>query len=203
MITTWNQLPDQATVDATIKALKKNGINATSVATAADAKKQVIDMVPADAEVMTMVSMTLEATGIAAEMNESGRYSPVREKLNSETVSPLEKKKLGAGPDWAIGSVHAVTEQGQLVIASNSGSQLPAYAYGAMHVIWVVGAQKIVTTLDQGIERIYQYVLPLESERARQAYGDKGSNVSKLLIINKENNESRLHLIFVNEVLGF
>ena len=114
-----------------------------------------------------------------------------------------EMQKLGAAPEWAIGSVHAVTENGEVLIASASGSQLPAYAYGSSNVIFVVGAQKIVKNVDEGIKRIYEYCLPLESERARIAYGVPGSSVNKILIINKEFQEKRINLIFVNEVLGF
>jgi len=111
-------------------------------------------------------------------------------------------QKLGAAPEYAVGSVHAVTEDGKVIIASNTGSQLPAYAYGSAHVIWVVGTQKIVANLEQGLKRIYEYVLPLESERLKKVYGVE-SNVSKLLIINKEIAPNRLTLILVKQKLGF
>jgi hypothetical protein len=122
--------------------------------------------------------------------------------MNRSTQS-LEMQKLGAAPEWTIGSVHAITEDGQVVIASNTGSQLAAYAYGSPHVILVVGAQKIVNNLDDAMKRIYEYVLPLESERLRKAIGAPRSNVSKLLIINKEITVGRLTVIFVEEKLGF
>ena len=114
-----------------------------------------------------------------------------------------EMQKIGATPDWTIGSVHAVTEEGQVLIASNTGSQLPAYAYGSSHVIWVVGTQKIVKNIDQGIKRVYEHSLPLESERAKKAYGVPGSFVSKILIVNKEISPGRVVIIFINEKLGF
>lgn len=199
----WTTIPPNNVIDTTLAALQKNGIDASFVETGGEAKKKVFEMMPGGAEVMTMTSVTLDTLGIPQYIAESGKYNVVREKLNDENISPLKKQKLGAGPEWALGSVHAVTQQGQLVIASNSGSQLPAYAYGATQVVWIVSAHKIVDTLDNGIKRIYDYVLPLESERAHKAYGVAGSNVSKLLIINRENIENRLHLIFVNEHLGF
>ena len=115
-------------------------------------------------------------------------------------------QKIGAAPEWTLGSVHAVTEDGKVVIASNTGSQLAAYAYGAPHVIWVVGTQKLVSNLDDAMKRIYDYVLPLETIRFRKAYNQPEtahSNVSKLLIINKEVNPKRITIIFVKEKLGF
>jgi hypothetical protein len=110
---------------------------------------------------------------------------------------------MGAVPQIALGSVHAVTEEGQLVIASNTGSQLGAYAYGSEKVVWVVGTQKIVKNLDEAMKRIYEYVLPLESERVKKAYGMERSNVSKLLIINKEVKPGRAVVVLVKESLGF
>ena len=97
--------------------------------------------------------------------------------------------------------MHAVTEDGKVIIASATGSQLPAYAYGSSHVIWVVGSQKIVKDLDEGMKRVYEYVLPLENERAKKAYG--GSSINKLLIFNKEGTAGRITMIIVKEKLGF
>ena len=109
---------------------------------------------------------------------------------------------LGAAPEWTSGSVHAITQDGKVLIASNSGSQIPGYAYGSDHVIWVVGAQKIVKDFDTGIERIYEYSLPLENERAQKAYGI-GSFVSKILVFNREPKPHRTILILVKENIGY
>ncbi len=98
--------------------------------------------------------------------------------------------------------MHAVTEDGKLIIASATGSQLPAYAYGSPKVIWVVGTQKIVKNLDEGMKRLYEHTFPLENERAKKAYGS-GSFVSKILMINKEFQKDRLNIVFVGEVVGF
>ena len=152
-----------------------------------------------------MTSVTLEQTGIAKEINESGNYNAVRNKLYSMDKKTYGKRiqKLGAAPEWAVGSVHAVTQDGKIVVASATGSQLPAYSYGSLNVILVVGTQKIVGNIDEAFKRIYEYTLPLESERARKAYGVPGSAVNKMLIINKEMQENRINVIFVGEALGF
>lgn len=201
----WNQLADQQSINKTIQALKANGIEALFVESGEEAKKKVLEMIPQGAEVMNMTSVTLDTIGLPKEINESGKYNAVRTKLMTmdRATQGLEMQKMGAAPQWTVGSVHAVTEDGHALIASQSGSQLPAYVYGAAHVIWVVGAQKIVKNTDEGMKRIYEYVLPLESDRARKAYGVPGSNVSKVLIVNKEIQPGRLTLILVNEVLGF
>ena len=66
-----------------------------------------------------------------------------------------------------MGSVAAVTETGSLVVASASGAQLPGYAGGAGHAIWIVGAQKVVPDLSTALRRIEAHCLPLESARAQ------------------------------------
>src|SRR3989338_873375 len=201
----WDKKADKKTVEKTIASLKANNINAFFVKNSSEAKKKVLELLPKKAEVMTMTSVTLEATGIAKEINESGDYNAIRDKLYSMDRKTQGKRmqEIGATPDWVIGSVHAVTEDGRLLIASASGSQLPAYAYGSLNVIWVIGIQKIVKNLDEAFKRIYEHSLPLESERARKAYGVPGSAVNKMLILNKEMQQGRINVIFVDEVLGF
>ncbi len=200
----WSALASNESIAKTIESLKANGINAMVVENGEEAKKKVIGIIPDGAEVMSMSSVTLDTTGITKEINESGKYNSDKDTLAKmdRKTQEREMQRLGAAPEYAVGSVHAVTEDGKLLIASNTGSQLPAYAYAASHVIWVAGAQKIVKNLEQGLKRIYEYVLPLESERLKKVYGVE-SFVSKMLIINKEIAPNRLTLILVKEKLGF
>lgn len=200
----WEQLADGKTIEKTVSALKTNGIEAFVVESGEEARKRVLGILPEGAEVMTMSSVTLDNIGLSKEINGSDKFNPIRDKLYAmdRNTQHKEMKKLGTAHEWAIGSVHAVTEDGKVLIASASGSQLPAYAYGAGHVIWVVGIQKIVKNLDEGIKRIYEHVFPLENERAKKTYG-VGSAVNKILIVNAEARPERITLIFVKERLGF
>lgn len=202
---TWNELVTKDVQEKTASALEKNGFKTQLVANGEEAKKKVLELLPQGAEVMTMTSVTLDTIGISKEVNESGNYDAVWPKLMKmdRKTQGLEMQKLGAAPEWVIGSVHAVTEDGHVLIASRTGSQLPAYAYGSAHVIWVIGAQKIVKDTEQGMKRIYEHSLPLESERSRKAYGVEGSKVNKILIMNADEAPNRATIIFVNEVLGF
>lgn len=201
----YTKIPTQEILKKTVKNLAANGITGVIVENKEQAKNKVLELIPKDSEVMSMSSTTLQQTGIDKEIEEGGNYNSVRKKLYAmdRKTQSGEMQKLGAAPNWTVGSVHAVTQDGKVMIASNTGSQLPAYAYASSHVIWVVGAQKIVKDFAEGLKRIYEYVLPLESERVKKAYGMEKSNVSKLLIINKEVSPNRLRLILVKEVLGF
>ena len=185
-------------------ALEKNGISTIVVATGAEARQKLLEMIPQGAEVMNETSVTLETIGVPKEIVESGRYDSVRKRFMSmdRNKDASQMRKLGAAPDYVMGSVHAVTEQGEVMVASQGGSQLPAYAYGAGKVIWVVGAQKIVKNFAEGLKRLYEYSLPLEEERAQKAYG-VGSGVNKILVINREVKPGRITMIIVKEKLGF
>jgi hypothetical protein len=202
---TYDQLATPETVEKTIAALQQNGIQASFVKNGLEAKEKVLALIPGGSEVMNMTSITLDTIGLSNEILTSGKYTAVRNKLNAmdRKTQALEMNRLGAAPQYTVGSVHAVTEDGKVLIASNTGSQLPAYVYGAQKVIWIVGTQKIVPDLDTAYQRIYDYVLPLESERAHKAYGVPASFVSKLLIVNREVQPDRITIIFVGEKLGF
>ncbi len=204
----YTKLANDQIIEKTINALKANGIDAEVADTSEEAKKRVLELIPEGSEVMTATSTTLDQIGLADELNDSDKFNSTKNELKTlkRETDHRKMQQIGAAPEYMIGSIHAVTEDGKVVIASNTGSQLPGYVYGADHVIWVVSAKKITSNLDSAINRIYEHVLPLESARAREAYkayGVTGSNVSKLLIINKEVNPERIKLIFVKEDLGF
>lgn len=193
----FNQIASDDAINKTIEALKANGMDAMVVANKAEAKRKLFEIIPRGAEIMNNTSVTMDTIGATEEILNSGRYNPVRSKLK-------EQKALGTMAQWATGSVHALTQEGSLMIASNTGSQLGSEAYGSSHVVFVVGAQKIVKDQAEGLKRIYEYVLPRESERANKAYNiTTGSFVSKMLIINREVKPGRIHVIIVKETLGF
>ena len=200
----FNELADDQTITSTIQALKTNGIEAIVAENGTAARTKVLEMLPKGAEVMNMSSVTLETLGIDREINESGNYDAVKPKLMKmdRQTQAIEMQKLGAAPMWAVGSVHTVTEDGKVLIASNTGSQLPSYAYASAHIIWIVGTQKIVKNLDEGMKRIYEYIVPLEEKHMKKLY-NVGTNVSKILIVNKEIVPGRITIIFVKEKLGY
>lgn len=200
----FNKLATENSLNNAVKSLKENGFDVYVVESRDEAKKKALELIPENADVMTMTSVTLEELGISKEINDSGNFNSVRTKLTKmdRETQGKQMNQIGAAPEVAIGSVHAVTEDGKVLIASNTGSQLPAYVYGAEKVIWVVGTQKIVKNLEEGMQRIEEYTLPLESERARKAYGSEGSEIKKLLIFNKER-PNRISIVLLNDVIGF
>ena len=196
-------LPDEQTLTATVVALEEHGFSVEVVDGFGAAREAVLARIPPGSNVMTNTSETLQETGIADAINDGGPYESARNKmfaLDFETQAQ-EMKVIGGQPDYALGSVHAVTRDGTLVIASASGSQLASYAWGAANVILIVGAQKIVPDLDAARERIYQHSLKLEDARAQAAYGQH-SSVGKVLEIHQELPD-RIHIVLVRQVVGF
>jgi L-lactate utilization protein LutB len=201
----WTNLATDAVIAKTVTALKARGFVVFVVNNRDEAKKKVIELMPKGAEVMRANSITLDQTGIT-EYTRSLNCVSLKDELVAEKESNNyirdDAWKRALAPQYGIGSVQAVTEDGQVVIASSSGIQQAFYIYGAEKVIWVVGIQKIVKTLDQAIQRIFDYVLPLVVDEARNFAGTGEIDVSKLLIVRKEPIPKRTTLIFVKENVG-
>jgi LUD domain len=199
----WGTVADGVRVKKTIAALEANGISALRASDAAEAKRIVLDLIPGGSQVHHGASQSLDVVGITSEIDESGRYEPLRPRIwgmDRETEGD-EIRRLGAAPDVMLGSVHAVTETGSLLAASMSGSQLGPYVSGAGRVILVVGTQKIVSDLEEGLRRIDEYAYRLEDARAQAAYGIR-SAVNKVLVINREITPG-ITVVLVDELLGF
>jgi LUD domain len=152
---------------------------------------------------MTNTSVTLQETGIADAINDDGPYESSRNKMFALdfATQAQQMKSIGGQAEYSLGSVHAVTRDGTLVIASASGSQLASYAWGAANVIFVVGAQKLVPTLEAAHERIYKYSLILEDARAIAACG-QNSSVGKILEVHQEL-PGRIHVVLIRQSVGF
>lgn len=138
---TWNELAGDAALERTVQALQANGITPVVAATKDEARQRVLELVPEGAQVFTAQSETLNEIGVAAEINESGRYDSLRKKLMTldRMTQRAEMRRLTAALDYVMGSVNAITENGHLISASFGGSQLGPYASGAGKVIWVAG----------------------------------------------------------------
>jgi hypothetical protein len=199
----FTSMPDELELAATVVALEEHGFSVEVVDGFDAARAAVLGRIPAGSSVMTNTSVTLAETGIAEAINDGGRWESARTRMLALDFATQvqEMKAIGGQPDYALGSVHAVTVDGTLVIASASGSQLASYAWGAANVIFVVGAQKLVPSLAAAHERIYQHSLLLEDARAQAAYGQH-SQVGKILEIHQEM-PGRIHIVLVRQQVGY
>lgn len=199
----WNNVADDDTIEKTSQALRGHGFEVFVVKDSSEARKKVEELIPAGSEVMDASSATLQQIGISKDILENSRYRSLRKEIlatNSKDVRDSMRRKASSA-DYGIGSVQAVTQDGKMVVASASGSQVSLYAYGAANLILVIGANKIVKNIDDAFRRIHERAIPLEDERAKKAYGT-GTSLNKILIIEKER-PNRIKIIIVKEALGF
>ena len=204
----YDTLPALERVQRTVDAVNGHGIHAELVETKEAALQRVKELIPPGCVVMTGSSVTLQQIGFE-EILISGDHPWRNFKADllaeKDPVKQSALRRQGTLAEFFLGSVNALAETGELVFASGSGSQLPAYAYTSRNVIWVVGAQKITSTLEDALRRIREYVLPLEDQRQRSLGNQAGSRINRILIIEAEPAYLRrnLTLILVNQVLGY
>ena len=186
------------------EALTAHGFTVEILGDVAAARARIQALIPEGASVFTGASETLRLSGIEADINASGRYDAIRPRvLAMDRATEADGiRRLLASPDVAVGSVHAVTETGSLVIASGSGSQLPGYAGGAARAIWIAGAQKVVPDLSTALRRVDEHCLPLETARTLELHGWP-SAVNRLLILNAEPYPGRGTVLLLREAIGF
>jgi LUD domain len=189
-------------LDRAAGALRERGFLVHVVDTVAAARALVTELLPRDMPVFTASSETLRLSGIAADIDESGEFQSVRGQAADPGDDVYARIRLGATADVVVGSVHAVTEDGYLVVASASGSQFGPYAAGARTAVWVVGAQKVVPDLATGLRRVRAYSLPKEHDRLSTLYG-QSSFIGKILILEREAMPGRGTVVLVREAIGF
>lgn len=207
MTKTFDALSSLESIKKAKKALLERGFLPETVETGKLALERIKELIPEGASVMNGSSRTLEEIGFIDYLKESKHKWNNLHKAVVKEKDPVKQsllRKQSTLSDYYLGSVHALTEEGELVIASNSGSQLPHLVFTSPNIILVVGTQKITRELPEALARLKEYVLPLEDARMKSV-GMGGSFISKLLILNKEQSfmGRKFHIILVKEKLGF
>ena len=199
----FNSRASEPTLQHVAAAIRANHIETHVVDTGDEARVLALSMIPEGAEVHAAKSKTLLDIGLWQELSESGRYDWLRGKYLTmdRTTQAREIRKLISAPDYMLGSVQAVTEDGDLVVASASSSQLGPYAVGAGRLILVVGSQKIVRDLDEAMRRIESHVFSYEDAQVYERM-QIHTFIGKILIIRREWVEERVTVILVREPVG-
>jgi hypothetical protein len=194
--------PSTDALERVAAALAAHNIEAIIVDTPGEARDRVLALIPDGSEVHWAKSRTLDDVGLT-EILGSARYDAVRPKYMAmdRRTQGREIAKISAAPDYMLGSAQAVTEAGELVVVSYSGSQIGPYAGGAGRVILVVGSQKVVPNLDSALRRVREVVMPWEDARLREQLGI-GTRMAKLLVIFEEPRPGRTTVFLVREPVG-
>ena len=203
----YNQLASNESIQTTIGELAKHNIEAVVVDTKKGALEKIKELIPSGVSVMNGSSTTLIEIGFVDYLKEGKHgWNNLHEAILAES-DPAKQGKLrkeSALSDYYLGSVHALSETGEFVVASNTGSQLPHIVFTSQNLLFVVGAQKIVPTLSEALKRLEEYVVPLENERSLKAYGAPTA-LNKIVIFKGESPMigRKVKMIIVKESLGF
>ena len=197
-------LADDGAIARTVEALAARNINATVAQTPEEAKEILIGLIPPEADVYVGTSETLEAIGYTEYFQLKHGDKNLHAKVEAETDAAKRRElhRLSTVAEYIVGSVQAIAETGEILVASNSGSQIGAYAFGAKHVILVAGTQKICPSLSDAIARVRGYTV----EKHDEWLAEKGigpSPIGKLMIMEKEVVPGRVRLVLIKEDLGW
>lgn len=196
---------DDAALERTVAALREKGYAVHVAETATAARDLIVGLIPEGAEVNQGASETLEQIGVTEAIEKSGRFDAVRARTRAMDRTTPEglraMRKLGVGPDYYVVSAQALVEDGTIVVASNTGSQLAPVSFGAGEVIFAIGTQKIVPDLATAFRRIEEHSLPLEHGRMQKLWG-VNSAVNKILIVNREFRPGRFTIVLIKEHVG-
>ena len=203
----YSQLASKETVAKTADALRAKNYEVFIVESGAEAFSKIKDLLPQGASVMNGASVTLETIGFVDYLKEgkhgwNNLHAAIVAETDGAKQAQLRKQALLSG--YYLGSVHALTESGEFIVASNTGSQLSHVVYSSTEPIFVVGAQKIVPTLEEAFKRIREYVIPLEEDHMMQKY-KVHTTLNKEVVFHGESPYTgrKIRLILVNEKLGF
>ena len=203
----YTTLATTESIEKTAAALKAHGIETSIVEKGADALALIKQLIPPGASVMNGASRTLEEIGyvaylVAGQHGWNNLHAAIVAEKDRAAQGKLRKEALLS--DYYLGSVHALSETGEFVVASNTGSQLPHIVFSSPNLIFVVGTQKIVPTLAAALERLENHVVALEDNNMKTKYG-MGTMLSKIVIFKRENPMlgRKIRLILVKEKLGF
>lgn len=203
----YKSLADSQTLSRTVAALTKKGYGVITVKNTHDALQALIRHIPAGASVTNGASVTLEQIGYKEYLSKGEHaWIDLHAKINGESDAQkrAQIRRESVLSDYYIGSVHALTENGEAIIASNTGSQLPHIAFTSTHIIFVVSTKKIVSNIEDGMDRLEHHVVPLEDAHMQELY-HVGTAPNKILIVNGENPMigRTITYILVEDDLGF
>lgn len=213
----FNKKADAAMVEKTYEALVAKSFKVTLVKTKVEALKALIALCDHTKTYGQSASTTLQEIGwmiyLKEHPNAWGRNfkaESVAAIADQDFAGSTEANRLGLSADVFVTSCAAITQDGEILAADETGTRTGAFAHSAGNLVVVVGSNKIVADMAGGMERLYEWCWPLESARVRIAYKDAGvqsSKVTNLVTLRGANPfglPGRVHVILIaDDVLGF
>jgi L-lactate utilization protein LutC len=203
----YSKMVSQETVIKVVAALKERNAEAIVVENKAEALAKIKELIPDGASINNGSSTTLNEIGYVDYLKSgthgwNNLHAAVIAEKDPAKQAQLRNASLFA--EYYLGSVHAIAETGEMIIASASGSQLPPIVFTAKNIIFVVGTQKIQQTYEEAMKRVQEYVVPLEDQRMKSV-GMGGTTLAKIVTFEREPAfmGRKVRVILVKEKLGF
>ncbi len=201
-------------IERTIKALEKNNMRGYLVANEKELIEKIKEILPENSLVACGGSVTLFKSGVI-EFLRDGHYNFLdryKENLSPEDIKDIFRKSFSA--DGYFTSTNAITECGELYNVDGTGNRVAAMLYGPDKVIVVTGVNKIVKNIEEAIERNKNICAPANTRRLGMAtpckelgYCTDCSSPQRICceytVIKKQRISDRIHVIFLNENLGY
>lgn len=200
----WNKLASESDLSRTVESLKSHGINVFVVNNKEEALAKVKHLIPKGVTIANGSSTTLNEIGFVDYLMKGNHgWKNLHEQVLAEKdpVMQNDMRRKMVTADYFLGSINAISKTGALVACDASGSRVGAYLFAAKNLLLVAGTNKITDTLEDAMQRVREYVFPLENARAKKVYG-MNSMTAKWAIIEHER-PNRITLILVKEKLGF
>ena len=191
-------------ISRTIKALAARNVDAVLVESGEAALAKLLELAPEGSEVFVNTSETLDTIGYTEYMHGNDRYINLHDRMmeQPDAAAQREFRRKTTTADYFVGSVQAIAETGEIVVASGSGSQIGAYSYGARRLILVAGTQKICTTLAQAEARTRGFTLE-RHDRWLEGRGAAPAPIGKYLVMEHEPVVGRISMVLIPESLGW
>jgi hypothetical protein len=201
----WNRIPSEDDIAQTVKSIEARGVQVIRVQNGIQALSKIRELIPPGSEVMNGSSTTLIEIGYR-DFLESGTHNwmnlhkIITAENDASKRNEIRRKSITA--EYFLSGVNAIAMTGELVSCDASGSRVGAWPFGASHLILVAGVNKIVPTLSDALQRIKDYVYPLENARSKIVNGVP-SLMGKFVILAGERQTGRIILILVDDNFGY
>jgi L-lactate utilization protein LutB len=205
----YTKLASQESLERAVAGLKERGFEPVVVNTKEEALAKIKELIPAGASVMNGTSTTLQQVGYVDYLKAGQHpWRNLHANILAEQDPAAQKvlRRQALTSDYYLGSVHALAESGEMLIASNSGSQLPHIAYSSPNLVLVVSTKKIVPAFPDTYKRLNEHVVPMEDARMKQVNGPgSGTKLNKLFVFFGEPSYTgrKVTVMLVKEDLGF
>lgn len=148
-----------------VKNLKRRNIEAHYCATSQEAVSKVMDLIADGSSVTWGGSMTVRDMGIPQALKERGTL----EVLDRDTVTEPEQKQQmylrAFSADVFLSSANAISEDGVIVNIDGNGNRVAAISWGPKKVIFIIGLNKVASTVETAIARARSTASPINAQR--------------------------------------